>query len=64
VTHNLKRKSRRLRDPRPHLAEGIPVDSKAQKVRRYIQQLLEEQPNEKILLFTEYRDTLDYILDP
>jgi len=45
------------------LAEGIPVDSKAQKVRRYIQQLLEEQPNEKILLFTEYRDTLDYILD-
>jgi hypothetical protein len=45
------------------LAEGIPVDSKAQKVRRYIQQLLEEQPNEKVLLFTEYRDTLDYILE-
>jgi superfamily II DNA or RNA helicase len=45
------------------LAEGIPVDSKAQKVRRYIQQLLEEQPNEKILLFTEYRDSLDYLLD-
>ncbi|RRJ28511.1 helicase-related protein [Halocatena pleomorpha] len=44
------------------LAEGIPVDSKAQKVRRYIQQLLEENPNEKVLLFTEYRDTLDYIL--
>ena len=45
------------------IAEGIPVDSKAQKVRRYIQQLLEEQPNEKILLFTEYRDSLDYLLD-
>jgi superfamily II DNA or RNA helicase len=45
------------------LAEGIPVDSKAQKLRRYIQQLLEEQPNEKVLLFTEYRDSLDYILD-
>jgi superfamily II DNA or RNA helicase len=45
------------------LAEGIPVDSKAQRVRRYIQQLLEEQPNEKVLLFTEYRDTLDYILE-
>lgn len=45
------------------LAESIPVDSKAQKVRRYIQQLLEEQPDEKVLLFTEYRDTLDYILD-
>ncbi|WP_137286971.1 helicase-related protein [Halorussus salinisoli] len=45
------------------LAEGIPVDSKAQKVRRYIQQLLEERPDEKLLLFTEYRDTLDYLLD-
>jgi superfamily II DNA/RNA helicase len=45
------------------LAEGIPVDSKAQKVRRYIQQLLEDQPDEKVLLFTEYRDTLDYFLD-
>jgi superfamily II DNA or RNA helicase len=45
------------------LAERIPVDSKAQKVVRYIQQLLEEQPNEKLLLFTEYRDTLDYLLE-
>ncbi|MBS3761421.1 MAG: DEAD/DEAH box helicase, partial [Halodesulfurarchaeum sp.] len=45
------------------LAESIPVDSKAQRVRRYIQQLLEENPDEKVLLFTEYRDTLDYLLD-
>jgi len=45
------------------LAEGIPVDSKAQRVRRYIQQLLRENPNEKVLLFTEYRDTLDYLLE-
>ncbi|UPM44167.1 helicase-related protein [Halocatena salina] len=45
------------------LAEGISVDSKAQRVRRYIQQLLAEQPDEKLLLFTEYRDTLDYLLD-
>ncbi|MFD1572019.1 helicase-related protein [Halorubrum laminariae] len=45
------------------LAEDLPVDSKAQKVRRFISQLLEEQPNEKLLLFTEYRDTLDYILE-
>ncbi len=45
------------------LAESISVDSKAQKVRRYIQQLLEEQPEEKVLLFTEYRDTLDYLLE-
>ncbi|GAA0459652.1 SNF2-related protein (plasmid) [Halococcus dombrowskii] len=58
----LEEEIERLRDL-VSLAEGIPVDSKAQKVRRYIQQLLEEQPNEKVLLFTEYRDTLDYILD-
>ena len=45
------------------LAEGLPVDSKAQKVRRFISQLLEEQPDEKLLLFTEYRDTLDYLLE-
>ena len=45
------------------LAEDLPVDSKAQKVRRFITQLLEENPDEKVLLFTEYRDTLDYILD-
>ncbi|TKX52594.1 helicase-related protein, partial [Halorubrum sp. SP9] len=45
------------------LAEGISVDSKAQKVRRYIQQLLEEQPDEKLLLFTEYTDTLNYLLE-
>ena len=43
-------------------AESIPVDTKAQQVKRYIQQLLEENPEEKLLLFTEYRDTLDYLL--
>jgi SNF2 family DNA or RNA helicase len=45
------------------LSDRISVDSKAQRVRRYIQQLLEEQPDEKVLLFTEYRDTLDYLLE-
>ncbi|UPM45337.1 helicase-related protein [Halocatena salina] len=45
------------------LAENLPVDSKAQKVRRFITELLEEQPGEKLLLFTEYRDTLDYLLE-
>ena len=44
-------------------AESIPVDTKAQQVKRYIQQLLEENPEEKLLLFTEYRDTLDYLLE-
>jgi ribonuclease HI len=44
-------------------ADRITVDSKAQKVRRYIQSLWEEEPNEKGLLFTEYRDPLDDFLD-
>lgn len=45
------------------MAESIPVDSKAQTVREYIQRLLEDNPNEKVLLFTEYRDTLEYLLE-
>ena len=45
------------------LAEDLPVDTKARKVKRYIEQLFEEEPDEKLLLFTEYRDTLDYLLD-
>jgi ERCC4-related helicase len=44
------------------MAGRITVDSKARKVRRFIQSLLEEEPDEKVLLFTEYRDTLDYVL--
>lgn len=45
------------------LAEDLPVDTKARKVKRYIEQLFEEHPEEKLLVFTEYRDTLDYLLD-
>lgn len=45
------------------MAENLPVDSKATKVRRYIQTLMEDQPDEKVLLFTEYTDTLEYLLD-
>jgi len=44
-------------------AESLPVDTKARKVKRYIQQLFDEHPEEKLLLFTEYRDTLDYLLE-
>ena len=43
-------------------AEGINLDSKAQKITNYIYSLLEENPSEKILIFTEYQDTLDYFL--
>lgn len=44
-------------------ADAISEDSKAAKVRAFIEQLLEEHPEEKILLFTEFTDTLEYILD-
>ena len=45
------------------MAENLPLDSKATKVQRYIQTLIEDQPDEKVLLFTEYTDTLEYLLD-
>lgn len=45
------------------MAENLPLDTKATKVQRYIQTLMEEQPDEKILIFTEYRDTLQHLLD-
>jgi superfamily II DNA or RNA helicase len=43
-------------------AESVAVDSKASKVTAFIQTLMEEQPDEKVLLFTEYTDTLEYLL--
>lgn len=44
-------------------AEELPVDTKGRAFKDFIQKLVAENPNEKILLFTEYRDTLDYLLD-
>ena len=38
------------------------MDSKAHRVQSYIQHLLENEPGEKVLLFTEYRDMLEYLL--
>jgi len=44
-------------------AEELPMDSKATQVKRFINDLLEREEREKLLIFTEYRDTLDYLLD-
>jgi len=44
-------------------AEELPIDSKATQVKRFINDLLEREEREKLLIFTEYRDTLDYLLD-
>jgi superfamily II DNA or RNA helicase len=42
-------------------AKAIPVDSKAEQLREYVDDILKEDPDEKILIFTEYTDTLEYL---
>lgn len=44
------------------MSEEIKVDSKARKFIEFVKGVL-ENPKEKILIFTEYRDTLSYLLD-
>ncbi len=44
-------------------ARAITVDSKARELRRFVDGLLAQSPDEKILIFTEYTDTLDYLRD-
>jgi len=44
-------------------AKNLPIDSKATQVKRFISDLLERNEQEKLLIFTEYRDTLDYLLE-
>ena len=42
-------------------AQDIDVDSKGQRLREFVRSIFEEEANEKILLFTEYTDTLEYL---
>jgi len=42
---------------------SIEVDSKAQELREFIESLLNEDPDEKVLVFTEYTDTFEYLRD-
>ncbi len=44
-------------------AKNIETDSKAQLLRQFVDDILAEDPNEKILIFTEYTDTLEYLRD-
>lgn len=44
-----------------YLAESIKVDSKANKLVEFIEGILKKDSREKILIFTEYRDTLNYL---
>jgi superfamily II DNA or RNA helicase len=43
-------------------SEEITRDSKGEALIKFIQGILQKEPKEKILIFTEYRDTLDYIV--
>lgn len=45
------------------LAKRIKVDSKAQELRQFVRGVLDKAPQEKLLIFTEYTDTLDYLRD-
>lgn len=44
-------------------AKAIETDSKAQILREFVDRLLAEDPDEKILIFTEYTDTLEFLRD-
>lgn len=43
-------------------SEEIEIDSKGEALIEFIRGILERDPKEKILIFTEYRDTLEYIV--
>lgn len=45
------------------LAKDIDIDSKARELRTFVEGVLQSAPDEKILIFTEYTDTLDYLRD-
>jgi Superfamily II DNA and RNA helicases len=44
-------------------AKAIETDSKAQILKQFVGRILREDPDEKILIFTEYTDTLEYLRD-
>ena len=44
-------------------AKSIETDSKAQLLRQFVDRILSQDPDEKILIFTEYTDTLAYLRD-
>ena len=44
------------------LSKEIDIDSKGEALVRFVKGILEEDPREKMLIFTEYKDTLDYIV--
>ena len=43
------------------LADTVEVDSKKDELLRFLQGILNKDPSEKVLVFTEYKDTLEYL---
>ena len=41
--------------------DKIPQDTKAEKFLEFVKGVFEENPDEKLIVFTEYRDTLSYL---
>ena len=44
-------------------AKEIQTDKKAQLLKEFVDEILDDDPEEKILIFTEYTDTLEYLRD-
>ena len=44
-------------------AKNIETDSKAQLLKQFVDRILRDDPDEKILIFTEYTDTLEHLRD-
>jgi superfamily II DNA/RNA helicase len=61
-TPELREEVRRVKELL-ELAKRIMVDSKAQELRQFVRGVLDKAPQEKLLIFTEYTDTLDYLRD-
>jgi len=43
--------------------KSIDIDSKGARLQEFVDEILAEDPDEKILVFTEYTDTLEYLHD-
>ena len=46
-----------------NMARQVSTDSKAERLEEFVDGILENDPDEKILMFTEYTDTLQYLRD-
>lgn len=48
-------------EPLTKLAASVAVDSKKDELLRFLEGVLTEDPDEKVIVFTEYTDTLEYL---